>query len=291
MFKKFFLKKLTLYWYILFVLCPLFLILMISLSRVVHKAPPFLFPFSYDNDCFNICLNFSSLKTLLSDPFYIRGILSSIKIAFMSMVGCLLIGYPASYAISQLSKSKQMLVLVLMSVPFWTPFLIRVYGWMGLLSQTGLINQILLKIHIIKEPIVFLGGDFGVCIGMIYCYLPFMIFPIYSSLSKIDPCHVEAALNLGCPPFWIFMKIIMPLSLSGVISGCVLVFLPCLGEYVIPELLGSSDTLTIGRIVWSEFFINRHWPMACSIAVFLILLFVCPLIICNLKTMKKDTEA
>jgi putrescine transport system permease protein len=205
--------------------------------------------------------------------------LSSLKVAFVSTIFCLLIGYPMAYGIARANSNSRNTLLLLVILPFWTSFLLRVYAWIGLLGQNGVINQILLGLGIVKEPVVMLQTDFAMYIGIVYSYLPFMILPLYSNLEKHDNTLLEAAVDLGCRPFKAFLAITLPLSMPGIIAGSMLVFIPAVGEFVIPRLLGGTDSLMIGRVLWDEYFSNRNWPVASAVAIALLLVLVVPIMI------------
>jgi putrescine transport system permease protein len=203
--------------------------------------------------------------------------LSSVKVAAVSTLFCLLIGYPMAYAIARAEANWRNTLLLLVILPFWTSFLLRVYAWIGLLSNQGVINQLLVAMGF--EPIVMLQTDFAMYIGIVYSYLPFMILPLYSNLEKHDQTLLEAAVDLGCKPFKAFLTITFPLSLPGVIAGSMLVFIPAVGEFVVPRLLGGTNSLMIGRVLWDEYFLNRNWPVASSVAIALLLVLVIPIMI------------
>jgi putrescine transport system permease protein len=184
-----------------------------------------------------------------------------------------------AYGISRVQSTWRTVLLLLVVLPFWTSFLIRVYAWMNLLSSQGLINAFLLKMGLIHTPLMLLDNSAAVCVGIIYCYLPFMILPIYAALDKIDSSYIEAAYDLGCSPWRAFWRVTVPLSMPGIVAGSILVFIPAIGEFVIPEILGGPDTIMIGRVLWWEFFNNRDWPLACALAVAMVVLFVAPIMI------------
>jgi putrescine transport system permease protein len=184
-----------------------------------------------------------------------------------------------AYGMARSKPSTRNILLLLIVLPFWTSFLLRVYAWIGLLKNNGVINNILLSLGIIKEPIVMMQTDFAVYLGIVYSYLPFMILPLYSTLEKMDITLLEAAADLGCRPIKAFLKITLPLSIPGIVAGCMLVFIPAVGEYVIPALLGGPDTLMIGRVLWDEFFANRDWPVASAVAIAMLLLLVIPIML------------
>ena len=197
----------------------------------------------------------------------------------MSTVLALAVGYPLAYGMARAPGSLRPILLMLIILPFWTSFLIRVYAWIGILRGEGYLNQFLLWTGLISQPLNLLNTEIAVYIGIVYSYLPFMVLPIYASLERMDHRLVEAANDLGCPPFWAFWKITFPLSLPGVVAGSFLVFIPAVGEFVIPDLLGGSQTLMIGKVLWDEFFINRDWPVASAVAVLLLLVLVVPIMI------------
>ena len=199
------------------------------------------------------------------------------KIALISTIVCLLIGYPMAYAIARANPAYRNTLLLLIILPFWTSFLLRVYAWIGLLKNNGLVNNILLQLGIIDQPIVMMQTDFAVYLGIVYSYLPFMILPLYANLEKLDWTLLEAASDLGCKPIKAFFKVTLPLSVPGIIAGAMLVFIPAVGEFVIPALLGGPDTLMIGRVLWDEFFGNRDWPVASAVAIAMLIFLVVPI--------------
>jgi putrescine transport system permease protein len=223
-------------------------------------------------------LSLGNYLFLLSDSLYAQAFVSSVKVAAISTVICLLIGYPMAYAIARANTQWRNILLLMIILPFWTSFLLRVYAWMGLLGNQGVINQILMAFGM-DEPIIMLQTDFAMYIGIVYSYLPFMILPLYSNLEKHDITLLEAAVDLGCRPFRAFLSITLPLSKPGIIAGSMLVFIPAVGEFVIPRLLGGTDSLMIGRVLWDEYFSNRNWPVASAVAVALLLLLVIPIMI------------
>jgi putrescine transport system permease protein len=275
-------------WLTLFFLLPFLIIFKISFSQLQVGIPPFRDILEWTPDLLlKIRLHFESYYTVISDPFYVHGLWCSLKIAMFSTLGCLIIGYTIAYAIAKSKESWRMPLLLLIALPFWTSFLIRVYAWMAMLSSKGLVNACLLKIGIISAPLQLLDNDAAVCLGIIYCYLPFMVFPIYASLSKMNDDFIEAAYDLGCPPWRAFWSITVPLSKQGIIAGIILVFLPAIGEFVIPEILGGPETITIGRVLWWEFFNNRNWPLAGAVAVLMVLLFVIPIMILKKRQLEE----
>jgi putrescine transport system permease protein len=267
-------------WLGLFSLIPFLVIVKISLSQSVLAIPPFHPIFQWSTEqILQLRLHLAAYATLLDDPFYASAFLGSLKIASIATFACLLIGYPMAYAISQAPSQVRPILLLLIILPFFTSFLVRVYAWIGLLSTRGVINTFLIWLGVIETPLPLLYNSFAVTIGIVYCYLPFMILPIYSVLDKIHPAYLEAAHDLGCRPWRAFWHITVPLSLRAVIAGSILVFVPAVGEFVIPELLGAPETLMIGRVLWSEFFNNQNWPLACALALVMLAIFVVPFMI------------
>jgi putrescine transport system permease protein len=229
----------------------------------------------------SLTLNFESYQFILKDALYVRTYLSSIKYALITTVICLAIGYPFAYFMARAPKHIQPTLLMLIMLPFWTSFLLRIYAWKTLLVNNGVINNVLMSIGVISEPISMMNTPFSLIIGMVYSYLPFMILPLYANLSKLDVRYLEAAADLGTSPLKTFWLITVPLSKAGIIAGSMLVFIPAIGEYVIPELLGGPNTLMIGRVLWDEFFSNNDWPMASAVAVVMILLILVPMALLN----------
>ncbi|MBZ8118009.1 ABC transporter permease subunit [Roseovarius sp. LXJ103] len=224
-------------------------------------------------------LDFENFTFLTTDDLYWKAYLSSLQIALISTVLALAVGYPIAYAMARAPDHWRPTLLMLVILPFWTSFLIRVYSWMGILSTEGYLNQLLLGMGVISEPLTILNTNTAVYIGIVYTYLPFMILPIYSALERMDDSLLEAAEDLGCSRFTAFWLVTIPLSKNGIIAGCFLVFIPALGEFVIPSLLGGSDTLMIGKILWEEFFNNRDWPVASAVAVILLLILIIPIVL------------
>lgn len=271
-------------WSICFFLIPTILVLKISFARSCLTLPPFTsLTHNIGHYFYSLYLYFGNYVILFTDSFYFSALLSSFLIAGAATICCLIIGYAIAYAISQTPKRIHVILILMIVLPFITSFLIRVYAWMSLLNTKGILNILLLKLRLIHDPIHFLDNNFAVCLGMIYCYLPFMIIPIYAALDKIDPSYIEASLDLGATNWSTFWHITIPLSLPGVAAGCTLVFVPALGEFVIPELLGGAKTMTIGQAIWGEFFNNRDWPLACAIAVLMMFSFVFYVILSKIK--------
>ncbi|EMG52208.1 binding-protein-dependent transport system inner membrane protein [Ochrobactrum sp. CDB2] len=271
-------------WLLIFFLVPFFIVFKISLSEVTMAIPPYQpvidltqgFSFAWERVK---QLSFDNYLWLMDDPLYYMAYLSSVRIAAISTFLTLLVAYPMAYGMARAPQSLRPTLLMLVILPFWTSFLIRVYAWIGILKPEGLLNQFLMWLNVIDTPLNILNTDTAVFIGIVYSYLPFMILPIYSSLEKMDYSLIEAAQDLGCTAFSAFWKITFPLSLAGVVAGCFLVFIPAVGEFVIPDLLGGSQTLMIGKTIWSEFFSNRDWPVSSAVAVVLLLLLIVPIVI------------
>lgn len=268
-------------WMLLLFLLPFLIVFKISFAEMIRAIPPYTDLISYDDGLFNISLNLGNYLNLIDDTIYIDAYLQSLKIACISTFLCILIGYPLAWAITQCKPSTRNILLLLVILPSWTSFLIRVYAWMGILKNNGLLNNFLIWLGIIDDPLIILNTNLAVYIGIVYSYLPFVVLPIYTSLSKIDSTLVEAALDLGCKPLKTFFSIIVPLTKSGIIAGGMLVFIPAVGEYVIPELLGGSDTLMIGKQLWLEFFNNRDWPAASAVASVMLLILIVPIFYFN----------
>ncbi len=264
-------------WLFIFFLVPFAVVAKISLSEAAIARPPYLPLWNWSDGILSISLNFSNYQYLIDDALYYLAYLESIQISAISTFIALLIGYPMAYMIARASPSRRNLLLMLVILPFWTSFLLRVYAWIGILKGNGVINNVLLYFGIIDSPIVMMQTDFAVYVGIVYSYLPFMILPLYANLAKLDEDLFEAASDLGARPFTIFWTITLPLSLPGIIAGSMLVFIPAVGEFVIPALLGGPDTLMIGKVLWNEFFSNRDWPVASAVAIAMLVLLVIPI--------------
>jgi putrescine transport system permease protein len=258
---------------------------------VLIARPPYAPLFELVDDIYlQFTLNLENYMLLWEDSLYWRAYLSSVKIALISTFLTLLIGYPMAYAMARAPRQWRLALLMMVILPFWTSFLIRVYAWIGILKKEGFLNLVLLKFGIISEPLTILNTDLAVYIGIVYSYLPFMLLPLYANLEKMDMSLLEAAADLGCRPLKAFWAITVPLSIPGIIAGCFLVFIPAVGEFVIPDLLGGSDTLMIGKTLWSEFFNNRDWPLSSAVAVVLLLILVIPIMLFQ-KLQEKDLRA
>ena len=266
-------------WLGLFFLAPFAIVVAISFAEPTLAQPPFTPVIVWNDGWPRLDLHLTSYRLLVDDSLYIYAFANSVRIALVSTLICLVIGYPMALAISRAPEAARFPLLMLVVLPFWTSFLIRVYAWMGLLGLNGPINGLLVGLGAIDEPLALLHNDFAIHLGIVYSYLPFMVLPIYVALVRIDPALVEAAGDLGCRPATAFRRVILPLSMPGVIAGSMLVMIPAIGEFVIPDLLGGPDAVMIGKILWTEFFANRDWPAAAAIAVALLVLLVLPIII------------
>lgn len=266
-------------WLGLFFLLPFAVVLKISVSTAIVAIPPYAPLLDWSGKFPRLDLYFDNFQYLLTDDRYAIAYFHSVRNAAVTAIACLLIGYPMAYAIARAKPARRGLLLMLVIMPFWTSFLIRVYAWIGILKQNGLLNNFLLSLGVIHHPLEILNTQSAVYIGMIYAYLPFMVLPLYSTLEKMDLSLLEAAADLGAKPFRAFLSITLPLSLPGIIAGSLLVFIPAVGEFVIPTLLGGANTSMIGTVLWDEFFGNRDWPVASAVAVVLVLLLVVPLML------------
>ncbi|KDD66453.1 putrescine transport system permease protein [Pseudomonas sp. BT76 TE3572] len=276
-------------WLFLFFMLPFFIVLKISFAEADVAIPPYTEIYSYLDQKVQLLLNLSNYAMLAGDELYIAAYLGSLKMALISTVLCLLIGYPMAYAIASARKEMQTVLVLLIMMPTWTAILIRVYAWMGILSNNGLLNGFLMSMGWIDEPLQILNTNLAVYIGVVYSYLPFMILPLYANLVKHDNSLLEAASDLGSSTFNSFWKITIPLSKNGIVAGCMLVFIPVVGEFVIPELLGGPETLMIGKVLWQEFFNNRDWPVASALAVVMLAILIVPIILFN-RSQAKEME-
>lgn len=271
-------------WLLALFLAPFVIVLRISLSDIALAIPPYTPTLALSDGWAGVhamlsALDFENFSFLASDDLYWKSYLSSLQIALISTLCCLLIGFPMAYAMANAPRAWQPTLMLLVILPFWTSFLIRVYALIGLLSQEGLVNAALLWLGVIDAPLVILNTNLAVYIGITYTYLPFMILPIYATLLRLDHSLLEAAEDLGCSRIGAFWRITVPLSKAGIIAGCFLVFIPALGEFVIPSLLGGSQTLMIGKVLFEEFFSNRDWPVASAVAVILLLILIVPIVL------------
>ncbi|MBZ9990898.1 ABC transporter permease subunit [Mesorhizobium sp. BH1-1-5] len=269
-------------WLLFFFLVPFIIVFKISLSQTAIAMPPYTPVLDFSDGVSGFFagfrdLNFDNYTWLTQDALYFNAYVTSLIIAGISTILTLIVGYPIAYGMARAPAAIRPTLLMLVILPFWTSFLIRVYAWIGILKPEGLLNQVLLATGLISQPLVILNTYTAIFIGIVYSYLPFMVLPLYSSLEKMDYSLIEAAQDLGCPQTSAFWKITFPLSLPGVVAGCLLVFIPAVGEFVIPDLLGGSQTLMIGKTLWNEFFSNRDWPVSSAVAVILLLVLTIPI--------------
>jgi putrescine transport system permease protein len=266
-------------WLLVLFLIPFIIVFRISFSEVRLAIPPYTPLISWRHGSPHLQVHWSAYQFLFTDPLYIASYLYSLQVAAISTLCCLLIGYPMTYAIARSGPSVRPLLLMLIVLPFWTSFLLRVYAWIGLLNNNGVINNVLLFLGVIRHPLHMMQTDFAVYIGIVYSYLPFMILPLYANLEKHDAALLEAAEDLGARPWRAFWRITLPQSVPGIAAGCLLVFIPAVGEYVIPTLLGRTDQLMIGRVLSDEFFENRDWPVASAVAILVLLVLIVPILL------------
>jgi putrescine transport system permease protein len=282
-------------WLILFFLVPVGFVLKIALSQTAIAQPPYTPVFTFSEGFAGIksafaALSLDNFKLLVSDNLYVLSYLRSLVVALVSSIILLAIGYPIAYGMARLPKRWQGAAMMLVIVPFWTSFLIRIYAWINILQHDGLLNQILLTLHIVAAPVVWLSTDSAMYLGIVYSYLPFMILPLYATLAKLEPSLEEAAADLGAAPSKVFWLVTFPLSLPGVGAGVLLCFIPILGEFVIPDLLASSSSLMIGQTLWLEFFTNKDWPVASAITIVLLALLLTPLLLYD-RLQRRQLEA
>jgi putrescine transport system permease protein len=282
-------------WLVVFFLAPFLIVLKISLSDPAVAQPPYVPVLDFSQGiaglrAFFSGLDFDTYRFLGSDPLYINAFLSSMKIALVSTALALVVAFPLAYGMARAPNGLRPLLVMLVILPFWTSFLIRVYAWIGILRTEGLLNQFLLWTGVINEPLAIMNTTTAVYIGIVYSYLPFMVLPIYSTLEKMDESLLEAAIDLGCTRLTAFWLVTLPLALPGIIAGCFLVFIPAMGEFVIPDLLGGSGTLMMGKTLWAEFFSNRDWPVASAVAIVLLLSLIIPILIFQ-RQVEKQQEA
>ena len=293
--RRYFLIAAPYLWLLALFLVPFIIVLKISLSDIALAIPPYTPTLDFSagwagvKDFFS-ALDFENFVWLTQDDLYWKAYLSSLMIALVSTVLTLMIGYPIAYGMARAPEEWRPTLMMLIILPFWTSFLIRVYAWIGILSQEGFLNQFLLWTGIINEPLIILNTKIAVYIGIVYTYLPFMILPIYAALDRLDESLIEAAEDLGCSRLSAFWLVTIPLSRNGIVAGCFLVFIPALGEFVIPSLLGGSGTLMIGKVLWEEFFSNRDWPVASAVAIVLLLILVIPIVLFQ-RNQQKQAEA
>jgi len=265
---------------VVFFLVPFAFAFKISFAEAAPHVPPFTDVISFTPDHhLRIAISLGNYRYLLTDEVYGVAYLYSLRTAFFSTLICLILGYPMAYAIARSPKSTQGLLLLIIMLPFWTSFLLRVYALEGIIRDTGLLNSVLLHLGLISHPLRIMRTSLAVYLGIIYSYLPFMVLPLFATLEKLDPTLLEASADLGSPPWRGFLDVTLPLSLPGVIAGSMLVFIPAVGEFVIPSLLGGPNTLMIGRVLWDEFFGNHDWPVAAAVAIAFLLLLAGPIAI------------
>jgi len=264
-------------WLLLFFLVPFLLVVKISFADLQLGIPPYTELTSFKDGVIHIALDVSHYAFLLQDSLYFATYVNSVVVAAISTLLCLLLGYPMAYYIARSNPATRNILMMAVMLPFWTSFLIRVYAWIGILKNNGLLNNFLMSIGLIHSPIELYHTNTAVYIGMVYSYLPFLVMPLYAHLVKMDLTLLEAAYDLGAKPWRAFWQITLPLSKNGIIAGCLLVFIPAVGEYVIPELLGGANTLMIGRVMWNEFFDNADWPMASAVTCAMVLLLLVPM--------------
>ena len=261
-----------------FFLVPFATAFKISFADSTISIPPFSKLFSLTPDGhYSLTVTLDNYRYLVTDDVYLLSYVFSLRTAFIATIFCLLIGYPMAYAIARAPRSTQNILLLLIILPFWTSFLLRVYALQGIISEHGLLNNFLIWAGLIRRPLEIMNTTLAVQIGIVYSYLPFMILPLYATLEKLDGTLLEAAADLGTPPWRAFLEITLPLSLPGIIAGSLLVFIPAIGEFVIPSLLGGPDSLMIGRVLWDEFFANHNWPVASAVATAFLVLLVGPI--------------
>ncbi|AKJ67691.1 binding-protein-dependent transport system inner membrane component [Pandoraea thiooxydans] len=266
-------------WLLLFFFVPFVLVVKISFADLRLGIPPYTDLVTFKDGVAHIAIYLTHYAQLFADSLYFEAYLSSLKIAGISTLLCLLLGYPMAYYIARSNPATRNLLMMGVMLPFWTSFLIRVYAWIGILKNNGLLNNALMSIGLIHQPIALYHTNTAVYIGMVYSYLPFLVMPLYAHLVKMDFTLLEAAYDLGARPWKTFVHVTLPLSKNGIIAGCLLVFIPAVGEYVIPELLGGANTLMIGRVMWDEFFSNSDWPMASAVTCAMVLLLLVPMML------------
>ena len=294
-FRRLFLIGLPYLWLLALFLIPFGIVLKISLSDIALAIPPYTPTLDFSEGLaglgrFFSALDFENFTWLTQDELYWRAYLSSLQIAVIATLITLVVGFPIAYGMARAPEEWRQTLMMLVILPFWTSFLIRVYSWMGILGREGVLNQVLMWSGIISEPLTILNTNTAVYIGIVYTYLPFMILPIYATLDKLDVSLLEAAEDLGCTRTSAFWLVTLPLARPGIIAGCFLVFIPTLGEFVIPSLLGGSDTLMIGKVLWEEFSANRDWPVASAVAVVLLLILIIPIVLFQ-RNQQKQAEA
>lgn len=278
-------------WLALCLLIPFLLVLKISFAELRFGIPPYTALTEFKDEAVQLSLHLAGYIRLFTDSLYLDTYLSSIKIAAITTLCCIVIGYPMAYYIARSSPSVRNLLLLAVILPFWTSLLLRVYAWVGILRNDGLLNNLLMSLGLISSPLEIYRTDLAVYIGLVYAYLPFFILPLYANLVKMDLRLLEAAYDLGAKPWQAFWRITVPLSRPGIIAGAMLVFIPSVGEYVIPEMLGGADTLMMGRVMWTEFFNNADWPMASAVTCVMVLLLLVPLALFQYSQVRQQESA
>jgi len=264
-------------WYAVFFLVPFLLVVKISVSQIAETIPPYMPLVSLDGMQLTLSITAANFAQLFGDPIFVHAYLGSLKVAAVTTVLCIFIGYPIAYAVAAAPPHRRSTLLLLMTIPFWTSFLIRIYAWIGILKDNGLLNDLLMHLGLVDHPLHMLNTPSAVYIGMVYCYLPFFLLPLYAVLEKLDGTLMEAADDLGATPLVTFFTVTLPLSAPGILAGAVLVFVPATGEYLIPKLLGGSINLMIAPVLWDSFFVARDWPIASAATVALVVLLLLPL--------------
>ena len=266
-------------WLILLFLLPFLIVFKISLAEMARAIPPYTNLLDWADGQLTLTLNLGNFLQLTDDPLYFEAYLQSLQVAAISTLCCLVMGYPLAWAVAHSKPSTRNILLLLVILPSWTSFLIRVYAWMGILKNNGVLNNFLMWLGVIDQPLTILHTNLAVYIGIVYNYLPFMVLPLAATLMRLDFTLLEAAADLGAKPAQAFARITLPLSMPGIIAGCLLVFIPAVGEFVIPDILGGPDALTIGRVLWIEFFTNRDWPLAAAVTIAMLVLIVLPVLV------------
>ncbi|MDF2530173.1 MAG: putrescine transporter permease PotH [Gammaproteobacteria bacterium] len=278
-------------WLILFLFIPFLFVLKISFATPVIASPPYTPLLEFSNQAVHLTLNFGNYLIILTHGAFFLAFLESIKIAATTTLICILVGYPITYAIATSSPKIRNILFMAVVLPYWTSFLLRAYSWINILQNNGLLNQLLIKAHIIDSPLHLIYNNFSLYLGLTYGYLPFFILPLYATLIKMDRTLLEAAYDLGASPIKSFLQITLPLSLSGILAGALLVFIPCVGEVVIPQLLGGINTLMIGNVIWQEFFVANNWCAAAALAVIMLILLVVPVVMLQRLQLKQGAKA
>jgi putrescine transport system permease protein len=283
--------RIPLAWLLVFFLVPFLIVVRISLSQSALAQPPYtpllhLTAGWHGVTAFFAALSFDNYALVGADPLYLLSLMKSVEIASFSTLILLITGYPIAYAISRTPRRVQAVLMTLVMLPFWTAFLIRIYAWMNILQHDGPLNALLMALHIVSVPPIWLATDTAIYLGIVYSYLPFMVLPLYATLEKLDESLYEAAADLGCTRSKIFWQVTLPLSAPGVLAGALLCFIPAVGEFVIPDLLGGSQSPMIGQTIWTDFFGNKDWPAAAAVAVALVCLLVAPIVVLQSQAMR-----